>query len=660
MEFVGFWVKKDRVRPTSETLTAIANFPRPSDITGVRSWYGLIEKVSFSFAKTALMASFRQLLSKNAEFAWNQDLQSAFNTAKTEIVQLVTKGVQLFKLNSWTCLVTDWSRTGLGYVLCQKRCECKTIHPTCCTQGWVLIVCGSRFCTPAEQKYHPIEGELLAVTWALQKTGYYTLGCERLLILVDHKPLLGLLQSRNLGNIENPRLLHLAERLLRWKFAIQHIARARNFAPDALSRYPARQQPAGINEVSGEFSPECLQGQLDLLSYIDTNNSIRPQDTFDSDQLEAQVLATSATRRHLVTSWDTVRTAGISDPKYSQLLNVIQSDSTTWPEELSDYKRFRTDLTTVDGVALFRGRVVIPEVLRDQTLQALHLAHQGESGMHLRMQESNWWPNITRDIATTRATCSTCHKNAPTQLPLPPVQPQVPQYPFQLICSDYFHFEGHNYLVIVDRYSNWPVLKKCKSDTADELVTCLREYFTTYGVPEQITSDGGSAYLAETMQQFLQRWGVAHRVSSAYNPHANLRSETAVKSMKRLIANNTGFFKYRCPISSSYELQKNARLRHETKTRADTFRQTDKGCYTCEPRKVKAQTRVGPDFGNARESIGKTPSVDPNRPGEQVEAAETSETKRCCPSSKSARQPCSEMGPLRQGYGGPTIRFVHH
>ena len=44
----------------------------------------------------------------------------------------------------------------------------------------------SRFCTAAEAKYHPIEGELLGVTWALEKTSYYTLGCDQLLVLVDH------------------------------------------------------------------------------------------------------------------------------------------------------------------------------------------------------------------------------------------------------------------------------------------------------------------------------------------------------------------------------------------------------------------------------------------------------------------------------------------
>ena len=51
----------------------------------------------------------------------------------------------------------------------------------------------------------------MGVTYALEKTGYYTLGCTKLLVLVDHKPLIGLLTKRELRSIENPHLEHLAE-----------------------------------------------------------------------------------------------------------------------------------------------------------------------------------------------------------------------------------------------------------------------------------------------------------------------------------------------------------------------------------------------------------------------------------------------------------------
>ena len=177
LEFVGFWLTKDGVRPTDDTLRAIKEFPRPADITGVRSWFGLIEQVAFAFSKTALMEPFRGLLKAKSVFAWTDELQTAFDVAKEEICNLVVAGVRAFVIGAYLCLITDWSRTGVGYVLWQKGCNCKTIHPSCCKSGWFIVAVGSRFCTPAESRYAPIEGELLGVSWALFKTSHFTLGC---------------------------------------------------------------------------------------------------------------------------------------------------------------------------------------------------------------------------------------------------------------------------------------------------------------------------------------------------------------------------------------------------------------------------------------------------------------------------------------------------
>ena len=43
-------------------------------------------------------------------------------------------------------------------------------------------------------------------------------------------------------------------------------------------------------------------------------------------------------------------------------------------------------------------------------------------------------------------------------------------------------------------------------------------------------------------RRFLQQWGVAHRISAAYNPKSNGRAEVAVKAAKRLLLENTGPF----------------------------------------------------------------------------------------------------------------------
>ena len=55
---------------------------------------------------------------------------------------------------------------------------------------WKVTLIGSRFTSPAESRYKPIEGEALAVAEGLDKTRFFTLGCSNLTVAVDHKPLL--------------------------------------------------------------------------------------------------------------------------------------------------------------------------------------------------------------------------------------------------------------------------------------------------------------------------------------------------------------------------------------------------------------------------------------------------------------------------------------
>ena len=161
----------------------------------------MVEQVAWAFSKTAVMEPMRPLLSPNSKFVWTQKINNAFESSKAEIINAVKCGVRSFNPGLVTCIATDWSLKGIGFCLLQKKCNCNEITPVCCLEGWDLVLCSSRYTTPAESRYSPVEGECLGVAWALKKARYFVLGCEKLIVSVDHKPLLGILGNRELDRI---------------------------------------------------------------------------------------------------------------------------------------------------------------------------------------------------------------------------------------------------------------------------------------------------------------------------------------------------------------------------------------------------------------------------------------------------------------------------
>ena len=159
--------------------------------------------------------------------------------------------------------------------------------------------------------------------------------------------------------------------------------------------------------------------------------------------------------------------------------------------------------------------------------------------MIARASDAVYWPSMTTDISKIRNACTHCNRIAKSNPMQPPADPTHPDYPFQRIASDYFQHGNNDYVVMVDRYSGWPMVYKSESG-AKGLVKRLRETFVTFGVPEEITSDGGPEFTAGVTQQFLDSWKVHHRRTSVANPHANSRAEIAVKTVKRLLMDNTG------------------------------------------------------------------------------------------------------------------------
>ena len=352
VDFAGFRITPDRVEPLPKYFNAIRNFPTPSSTTDIRSWFGLVNQVSNYAQLRDHMEPFRKFLSPRTPFEWNAELDAAFESSKRAIIDAIKEGVEIFDLGRPTGLRTDWSKKGIEYFLLQKHCSCDDINPDCCPGGWRITLASSRFLKPSEKHYVPIEGEALAITWGLEQSKFFTLGCPDLTVITDHKPLVKIYGDKRLDEIRNTRLARLKQRTLPWYFKIIHLPGKTNPACDATSRYPASTDDH--DDITESLVLASIQRQTDNVTSI----------TWDQLVVETQ--------------------------KDDSLQSLIEAIHAGFPPEshdspsISQFWQYRESLHVSDGVIIYDDRVVVPLSLRPSVLEALHAAHQGVSMMGSR------------------------------------------------------------------------------------------------------------------------------------------------------------------------------------------------------------------------------------------------------------------------------------
>lgn len=129
-----------------------------------------------------------------------------------------------------------------------------------------------------------------------------------------------------------------------------------------------------------------------------------------------------------------------------------------------------------------------------------------------------------------RRNCSSNRKDSPED-------PQT--YPFQQTVADLFHMAGRLYIVYADRFSGWPEIASTKPDaTAATINSILRQYFTNFGVPEEVSTDIGPPFGSHEFETFLKYWNVSHSLFSVGYVHSNRRADAGVKTVKRLLTTN--------------------------------------------------------------------------------------------------------------------------
>ena len=497
VSFCGYGLSGKGIAADDTKVRAITDFPKPANITDVRSFMGLVNQLGdFSPNIAEAAEPLRALMSPRRTFIWTPDHDVAFERVKKALSRPPV--LAHFDPSLKVVLQTDASRLyGVGYALLQE-------HPDGTLR---LIQCGSRFLADAESRYSTIELEMVAVVWGMIKCRFYLLGLPHFTVVIDHRPLVPILNTYTLDAIENPRLQRLKEKIAGYVYTSVWRKGRDHALPDALSRAPV-DKPT----------------QEDIALDTETRVHVRGVVTQRAGDMVLEEL----------------RGGAREDPAYVKLLEYVTKGFPTnrdsMEQELLPYWKQRDALYHDEELVLIGPRVVVPSAQRRGVLARLHDAHCGVEATKRRARQTVWWLGINSDITSTVKACSPCQTLQPSQQQEPMMPEEAPELPFESVSADFFSTAGKSFLVYVDRLSGWPVVAQCGSDTTTTAtIAFFRRFFRDLGVPVRLRSDGGPQFASREFADFLRRWGVRQEMSSPHYPQSNGHAEAAVKAVKHLI-----------------------------------------------------------------------------------------------------------------------------
>nr|GEY25942.1 reverse transcriptase domain-containing protein [Tanacetum cinerariifolium] len=100
---------------------------------------------------------------------------------------------------------------------------------------------------------------------------------------------------------------------------------------------------------------------------------------------------------------------------------------------------------------------------------------------------------------------------------------------------------GNKYiLVAVDYLSKWVEAKALPTNDALVVVKFLKSLFARFGTPKAIISDRGTHFCNDKFAKVMTKYGVTHRLTTAYHPQTRGQVKVSNRGLKRIFKRTVG------------------------------------------------------------------------------------------------------------------------
>ncbi|GJY00589.1 reverse transcriptase domain-containing protein [Tanacetum coccineum] len=502
---LGHKISKSGIEVDRAKVEVIAKLPHPTTVKGVRSFLGhagFYRRFIQDFSKIARPMT--HLLEKETPFFFSEECIESFNTLKRKLTE-----APILIAPDWDLpfeLMCDASDFAIGAVLGQRK-----------NKHFQPIHYASKTMNEAQTHYTTTEKELLAVVYAFEKFRSY-LVMSKSIVYTDHSAIKYLFAKKD----AKARLMRWILLLQEFDIEIRDKKGAENLAADHLSRLENPHQDKFENKEINEAFP------------LETLGSIALKD--DS------------------TPW-------FAFADFANYLRGIPYAGNFVVKGMSTQQKnkFFKDVKHYFWDDPFLFKICADQVIRrcvhgKEALDILEACHNGPTGGHhganltaKKIFDSGFfWPTIYKDAHEFVKNCDSCQRQGKTSQ-----RDEMPQNSIQVceifdvwgidFMGPFPSSRGNKYiLVAVDYLSKWVEAKALPTNDARVVCKFLKSLFARFGAPRAIISDRGTHFCNDQFAKVMQKYGVTHRLSTAYHPQTSGQVEVSNRGLKRILERTIG------------------------------------------------------------------------------------------------------------------------
>ena len=491
LEYLGHIVSSDGIKVNPKKIEAVKAFPRPSNVSELRSFLGLanyFRKFIKDYARIA--APLTAQTGKNAHLNWCSKCECAFRTLKQRLSEAPV--LALPDPSKTFVIESDASVEGIGAVLLQDG------HP---------VAYESRKLSGAERNYTTTEQELLAVHHALHVWRCYLEGAKYpFLVRTDHNALTYLPTCPTLSR----RMARWSEYLQRFHFQWEYKPGKTNSAADSLSRSPV--------------APDPSQGLA--LAMIRKRAEATARRSIKDGNYE------------ILTPWKQQIRAGY----------FLDADFHPSSEKLAEW-----NLHYQDGFYWKGSRVAVPNAgnLRKEIFHAFHApvmaGHFGTAKTGHNITQHYWWNNMTIDIRDWVKACELCQQNKASQKkPQGLLKPMpIPEGAWDSVGVDFVvslpmtprHKDA--IMVVIGRLTKMAHFIPTRTDvTALEVADLFYKHvWCRHGLSLDIVSDRDPKFTSKVWKHLCEMWPMAKLMSTGFHPQTDGQTERMNRTLQQMLRN---------------------------------------------------------------------------------------------------------------------------